>query len=554
MKPKAPRRLLSTALMLALGYVALLVFLLALWRVFEDERKSALNELDARREVLAQYARVALSQRLHDRLAAAEPRIDAAVKDPLVDAEETLYEADGERLLPSSPAHPRPDAVLDDDEASEQPFVKALESAKNDAEVEKAVRGLLAHRARWKVAVLHDCEAVARVVEVLLPRASPQLLAGLLRDGFQGQDGLQRELLRARATLDAETLERWCARITDLSRRAGVQASDFAARCAQKPVARLEGDWYTETQGTVTRGIRYDRPAELDALAAQMTALGLLDARDELHGDPPQVTSWKLLRAGRRAQDLFEVKAGLLAVAAALGLSLFVLALVAQRRKLRFVEMKEDFVSAVSHELKTPLASMRVMAETLEHRLEGHAAAKDYPARLVAEVDNLHALVENILSFNRLDKGRWKPRLSAFLPASLKGALEDDARSWPSRVALSFTGFELPLKADAELLKLCLLNLLRNACRYNARDPIEVTFTFDGRVLRVRDNGVGIPEGDRARVFEDFVRLEPAPGAPRRTGTGLGLALCRRVMAMHGGSIEVESSGPDGTTFALRFV
>jgi signal transduction histidine kinase len=546
------KRLLPTALLLLTGYVALLIFLGALWHIFERERSQAQEELTARRQALAQYARVALAQRLHERLVAAEPRIDAAIRDPLVDAEDTLYESDGERLLPIGPPLPRANAVLDDDEASELPFVKQLESARRDSDVEKAVRGLLAHRARWHVAVLHDCEAVSRVVELLLERGSPQVLRGLLRDGFTGQDGLQRELLRARGGLDAETLERWCDRIADLSRRAQVPVDDFIARCAQKPQGKLDGDWYSETSGSVMRGIRYDRRAELAALASQMHAHGLIGSADTLAGDPPQVQSATWADAERRALELFRLKAGLLGFSAALGLCLLVLALVAQRRKLRFVELKEDFVSAVSHELKTPLASMRVMAETLEHRLEGNAAAKDYPARLVAEVDGLHALVENILSFNRVDKGRWQPRLSAFTPAALMPALEEDARAWSTPVKLSFDGFELPLMADAELLRLCLLNLLRNACRYNARAPVEVAFSFDGRVLRVRDNGVGIAPNDRERVFEDFVRLE-ASGAPRRAGTGLGLALCRRVMAMHGGSIAVESSGPDGTTFALRF-
>jgi signal transduction histidine kinase len=105
------------------------------------------------------------------------------------------------------------------------------------------------------------------------------------------------------------------------------------------------------------------------------------------------------------------------------------------------------------------------------------------------------------------------------------------------------------LEADAELLKLCLLNLLRNACRYNTREPAEVRFSYDGAVLRVADNGIGIPPGDRERVFEDFVRLKAVP----RAGTGLGLSLCRRIMQMHGGSISIERSGPEGTTFALTF-
>jgi two-component system sensor histidine kinase SenX3 len=246
-----------------------------------------------------------------------------------------------------------------------------------------------------------------------------------------------------------------------------------------------------------------------------------------------------------RAHALFRLKAGLLALIALLGLSLLALAQVAQRRKLRFVELKEDFVAAVSHELKTPLASMRVMAETLEHRLEGHAAAKDYPHRLVAEVDGLTALVENILSFNRLDKGRWAPQLGPLQLSSLEAALREDA----PQARLTFEGFERTLNADSELVKLCLLNLLRNACKYNTRSPVEVSFSFDGATLKVKDNGIGIPPEAWQRVFDDFVRLKALP----RAGTGLGLALCKRVMEMHGGSIAVGSSGSEGTVFTLRF-
>jgi two-component system sensor histidine kinase SenX3 len=550
------RRLLPTALLLAAGYVALLVFLGALGRIFQDEREGALQELAARRQALGQYARVALAQRLHERLAAAEPRIDAAIADPLIDSEGTLYVNDTERVLPLTAPHPVPHPSLaDDDEASETPFVAAVRAAKDGPALEKAVRALLQHRARWRVPVTHDCEAVTQVVETLLGRASEPLLKGLLRDGFQGQDGLQRELLRARGQLEPAGFQRWCTLIAALSRRANVPSDDFVARCELEPVEKLSGDWYSERVGSITRGVAYDRTNELAILAQQMQQRGLIEDTDTLAHDPPDVVSARWSVAEKRAEDLFRLKAGLLAFSAALGLVLLLVALVAQRRKLRFVEMKEDFVSAVSHELKTPLASMRVMAETLELRLEGNAAAKDYPQRLVSEVDALHALVENILSFNRLDKGRWTPHRSHVALSTLQTVLEEDARSWPQPVTLTFEGFaskDATLNADAELLKLCLLNLLRNACRYNTRSPIEIAFTFDGRVLRVRDNGIGIPAEQHERVFEEFVRLKSA-SAPARAGTGLGLALCRRVMSMHQGSIAIESSSPAGTLFALRF-
>lgn len=536
-------RKLLPMLVVSAGLVA---FLVILARIFSREEQEAIAEINGRREALKQYAEAALTKRLHDALAAAEPRIEAAAKDPLVDAEGTLFIADGHRVLPPAEGRPASAKLEDDDEASETPFVTWLRAAKTDAEVERTVRALLAHRARWRTPVLHDVENVSQVVELLLPRANPALLRGLLRDGFQGQDGLQRRLLKGRSQVDPADYPAWCAKVAALSRRAGVEADDFEARCAEDPVsdaelpdvsqlpegpARFPG-WYVEREGDVVRGVRVELAKVTAEVQQQMKQLGLSEPAD-----------WEATVG--RAHGLFRLKAGLLGLVGALGLGVIALVQLAQRRKQRFVELKEDFVAAVSHELKTPLASMRVMAETLEVRLEGNEKAKDYPKRLVAEVDGLTSLVENILSFNRLDKGRWQPQRSKFSLAELQPALVEDAPD----ARVTFEGFDAEVNADRELLKLCLLNLLRNACRYNERSPVEVRFSYDAGVLRVQDNGIGIPSDQRERVFEDFVRLKAVP----RAGTGLGLALCRRVMAMHGGSIVVERSGPEGTVFALRF-
>jgi two-component system, OmpR family, sensor histidine kinase SenX3 len=233
-------------------------------------------------------------------------------------------------------------------------------------------------------------------------------------------------------------------------------------------------------------------------------------------------------------------------------------AVVSQRRKQRYLELKSDFVAAVSHELRTPLASLRVMAETLEHRLEGEAKARDYPRRIVAEADALSGLVENILSFNRLDKGRWVAHRRPLALAEFQKSLEEEARAYGlAQVEVTFEGFaDERIEADPELLRLLFSNLLRNACRYNANDPVRVRFAAsrEGGALSIRafDNGVGIPAEARDEVFEEFKRLkgQPGRGGP---GSGLGLSLCRRIMGLHGGTLTLEASSSSGSTFWMHF-
>jgi two-component system, OmpR family, sensor histidine kinase SenX3 len=247
----------------------------------------------------------------------------------------------------------------------------------------------------------------------------------------------------------------------------------------------------------------------------------------------------------------YGLKTGLVAACAALAAAIVVLAGVAQHRKYRFVELKSDFVATVSHELRTPLASIRLLAESLERRAGAVPEARDYPQRIVQAADGLHFLVENILSFNRIDKGRWAPRparvrleeLAAPVRAELQGA------------ELQVEGGEVELQVDPQLARLLLSNLARNACAYNRRTPVRLRIAAAceaGRVhVRVADNGLGIPAPEWERVFQDFYRLERAEHEVH--GSGLGLALCRKIMQVHAGSIRIEASSPEGTTFLLSF-
>ncbi|MCA9257116.1 MAG: HAMP domain-containing histidine kinase, partial [Phycisphaerales bacterium] len=211
---------------------------------------------------------------------------------------------------------------------------------------------------------------------------------------------------------------------------------------------------------------------------------------------------------------------------------------------------------AVTHELRTPLASIRLMAETLERRLADQPGARDYPRRIVRAADGLSFLVDNILSFNRLEKERFRPTLEAVDLAELvRPIVAELAEDAPRTLVVDVDGLAgVRVRGDRELLRLLFGNLARNAVHYNDREPIRVRFEAERAgaawTVRVTDNGWGIPEVDRRRVFDDFTRA-PRPEHEAVAGTGLGLAICRRVARLHGGTIRVVASSPQGTTFAV---
>ena len=113
-----------------------------------------------------------------------------------------------------------------------------------------------------------------------------------------------------------------------------------------------------------------------------------------------------------------------------------------------------------------------------------------------------------------------------------------------------------PVRVFTRPLRLLFSNLVRNACRYNAREPVKIEIQAERRNgalnVRVADNGIGIPAAERENVFKEFYRLKDSTGRGKG-GSGLGLAICRKIMDVHQGRIRVEASSPEGTTFALEF-
>ncbi|MCP3104341.1 HAMP domain-containing histidine kinase [Myxococcus sp. K15C18031901] len=599
------RRLLPLLVALVVGLVGLAWGLGSLQRIFATEREDARQSLQSRREALEQYARASLAQSLRDRLEAAKSSLDAAVGDPLAPAAGLYLRERGAQVLPRLSLHDTGDATpareryarlragtevaddLEDPWAERLARTRAVEVAlaRGDRRGSTvALMGLLQHRAQYVLASTRDVPGLLVVLEALAERGDPvpQLMHALVRDGLADgkggrMEGLQRLLLSRRSRFTPGDFAFLRERVVALSRKVGAPVDDFEARArelADGPLALPESvpgpalvraGWYLEPRGgNQVRGVAVDAGALLDALTREMRERGLLDAQGRvrllgdaallpLEGLPLSVDTPEWARAEDALERRYRLKTGMVVACAGLALGIAALAFLAQHRKYRFLELKSDFVATVSHELRTPLASIRLLAETLEWRLAEGAEARDYPGRIVREADGLGFLVENLLSFNRIDKGRWVPRLEPVRLDELVSLLRRDLESWSKvPVALEAQVGELSLRADAQLVRLLLSNLARNACAYNTRDPVRLRVeALPGGRVRFSDNGVGIPATDWERVFGEFVRL---PGQGREVpGSGLGLALCRRIMRLHGGTLRVVASSAEGTTFELTF-
>ncbi|MEW4490019.1 ATP-binding protein [Thalassoglobus sp. JC818] len=220
----------------------------------------------------------------------------------------------------------------------------------------------------------------------------------------------------------------------------------------------------------------------------------------------------------------------------------------------RLEKMRREFVSNVSHELKTPLTAIQAYADTLiEGGLEDVENSRMFVDRILEQAGRLQTLIHDMLRLARIESQADAFQLQTI---SLSEVLEScvDARQAVARsrnVSLTYDppADEIPVVADREGLRTVFDNLINNALNYTA-DQGTVTvrgFCHDGRaIVEVEDNGIGIPQEHQSRIFERFYRVDKARSRGMG-GTGLGLAIVKHCMGVFGGEIEVESETGRGT-------
>jgi two-component system, OmpR family, sensor histidine kinase SenX3 len=280
---------------------------------------------------------------------------------------------------------------------------------------------------------------------------------------------------------------------------------------------------------------------------------------EELRGLVRQVR-----RDGETRQTELEVQRGLgkapttvQARVAALS-SRLVLVLAEDRTRERRVEaIRRDFVANVSHELKTPVGALTLLAEAVGEASDDPEAVQRFAGRMHTEAARLNRLVQQIIELSRLQDDE---ALARGLPVDVDrvvqravDALTIEAMS--KGVSIVFQGRHgLEVLGNTDQVALALSNLLSNAVAYSPENSKVVVAAMPGEAcvdLTVSDEGIGIPAGELDRIFERFYRVDPA--RHRSTGgTGLGLSIVKHVAASHGGEVKVWSEEGRGSTFTLR--
>ena len=224
-------------------------------------------------------------------------------------------------------------------------------------------------------------------------------------------------------------------------------------------------------------------------------------------------------------------------------------------REKHLARLRSDFISNVTHELKTPLTSIRMYAESLiMGRVKSDSVEKEYLSVIVNETDRLKRMINNILEFSKMEKGKPEYHFIDSNLASLLNASINEMNYWFEKEQFDVVtelDENIYAEVDPEKMQQAIGNLLSNAIKYST-DTKKILIRLFRKVehvcIEVEDWGMGIPEDKLSRIFEQFYRIEQKESI---SGTGLGLTVVKEIIESHHGTISVTSEIGKGSKFVI---
>jgi signal transduction histidine kinase len=227
--------------------------------------------------------------------------------------------------------------------------------------------------------------------------------------------------------------------------------------------------------------------------------------------------------------------------------------------QIKLNKLKNDFIATVSHELKTPLASIRVLVDTLlEGNVKDQGQVTDYLQLTSKENTRLSRLIDNFLTFSRMERNKHAFDIQPSSPAEIAqdavDAVKQQHTSEKCNFEMTVEGGPADVLADHDAMVMVLVNLLDNACKYSSDDKrveLRVFAEQEHVCFSVKDNGIGIPRRALKKIFSRFYQVDRSLTRTAE-GCGLGLSIVKFIVDAHKGRIDVESSPGKGSTFTIR--
>jgi signal transduction histidine kinase len=290
------------------------------------------------------------------------------------------------------------------------------------------------------------------------------------------------------------------------------------------------------------------------ALNLQNNEMSAFQTKLLTHDDPQYLSKLEKINNDRHRLATAYKSEGLVFILVILAGAFFLRSAV--MRQIRIQRQQQNFMMAITHELKTPISIARLNMETLlKHSLDDSKKEKILKSSL-QEINRLNTLTGNILVSAQLEGGSYLfNKEDINFSQIVSDSCHDFASRFPGRPWNNQMEPDLFISGDPLLLQILVNNLIDNAVKYSpAGSPIEIQLQKVGNrgILKLRDEGAGIPKKERKRIFQKFYRVGNEDTRTAK-GTGLGLYLCRKIARDHNMQLRVSDNQPKGTIFTIRF-